>query len=143
MPRDVKQQKGSTGSRKWWILSVLCISVRLMAIDNTIVNVALPTLNRRINASTADSQWIVTAYSLLFAGLFLVAGHLGDCMGRKRTLQVRGRDTVWNPSGHRQASRGVRDGRRGSRWPPARRRPLSSSFALSWPPGQTARPVRK
>ena len=103
---------------------MLCISVLLVAIGNTIVNVALPTFNRRINASTADLQWIVTAYSLLFTGLFLVAGHLGDRMGRKRTLQVRGRDTVWNPSGHRQASRGVRDGWRGSRWPPARRRPL-------------------
>jgi MFS transporter, DHA2 family, multidrug resistance protein len=67
---------------------VLCISVLLAAIDNTIVNVALPTLNRRINASTADLQWIVTAYSLLFAGLLLVAGHLGDRMGRKRILQI-------------------------------------------------------
>jgi MFS family permease len=74
MPRDVKREKGSAGSRKWWVLSVLCISVLLVAIDNTIVNVALPTLNRRINASTADLQWIVTAYSLLFAGLLLVQG---------------------------------------------------------------------
>jgi MFS family permease len=48
---------------------VLYISVLLVVIDNTIVNVALPTLNRRINASTADLQWIVTAYSLLFAGI--------------------------------------------------------------------------
>jgi hypothetical protein len=54
MPRDVPQEIGSLGSRKWWILSVLCISVLLVAIDNTIINVALPTLNRRINASTAD-----------------------------------------------------------------------------------------
>ena len=53
---------------------MLCISVLLVAIDSTIVNVALPTLNRRINASTADLQWIVTAYSLLFAALLLVAG---------------------------------------------------------------------
>jgi MFS family permease len=60
---------------------VLCISVLLVAIDNTIVNVVLTTLKRRINASTADLQWIVTAYSLLFAGLILVAGHLGDRMG--------------------------------------------------------------
>jgi DHA2 family multidrug resistance protein-like MFS transporter len=83
--RDLQPEKGS---RKWWILSVLCISVLLVAIDNTIVNVALPTLNRRIDASTADLQWIVTAYSLLFAGLLLVAGHLGDRMGRKRILQI-------------------------------------------------------
>jgi MFS family permease len=50
-----------------------------------------------VNASTADLQWIVTAYSLLFAGLILVAGHLGDRMGRKRILQIRGRDTVLEP----------------------------------------------
>jgi MFS family permease len=50
--------------------------------------VALPTLNRRINASTADLQWIVTIYSSLFAGLLLVAGHLGDRMGHKRILQI-------------------------------------------------------
>ena len=59
---------------------MLCISVLLVAIDNTIVNVALPTLKRRINASTGDLQWIVTADSLFFAGLLLVAGHLGDRM---------------------------------------------------------------
>ena len=73
---------------KWRVLAVLCLSVLLVAIDNTIVNVALPTLNRRINASTADLQWVVTAYALLFAGLLLVAGHLGDRWGRKRLLQV-------------------------------------------------------
>jgi MFS transporter, DHA2 family, multidrug resistance protein len=83
--RDTKSAKAS---RKWWILAVLCISVLLVAIDNTIVNVALPTLSKRIGASTANLQWIVTAYSLLFAGLLLVAGHLGDRMGRKRILQI-------------------------------------------------------
>ena len=74
--------------RKWWVLAVLCISVLLVAIDNTIVNVALPTLSRRIGASTADLQWVVTGYTLLFAGLLLVAGHFGDRFGRKRTLQI-------------------------------------------------------
>jgi DHA2 family multidrug resistance protein-like MFS transporter len=83
--RDTESAKAS---RKWWILAVLCLSVLLVAIDNTIVNVALPTLNKRIDASTANLQWIVTAYSLLFAGLLLVAGHLGDRVGRKRILQV-------------------------------------------------------
>jgi MFS transporter, DHA2 family, multidrug resistance protein len=73
---------------KWWVLAVLCISVLLVAIDNTIVNVALPTLSRRIGASTADLQWVVTGYTLFFAGLLLVAGHLGDRIGRKRILQI-------------------------------------------------------
>ena len=84
-PPEVTRQPRS---RKWWILTVLCISVLLVAIDTTIVNVALPTLNRRIHASTADLQWIVTAYTLLFAGLLLVGGHFGDRLGRKRMLQA-------------------------------------------------------
>jgi len=73
---------------RWWVLAVLCISVLLVAIDNTIVNVALPTLSRRLGASTADLQWVVTGYTLFFAGLLLVAGHLGDRFGRKRVLQI-------------------------------------------------------
>jgi MFS transporter, DHA2 family, multidrug resistance protein len=70
------------------VLAVLCISVLLVAIDNTIVNVALPTLSRRLGASTADLQWVVTGYTLFFAGLLLVAGHLGDRFGRKLALQI-------------------------------------------------------
>jgi DHA2 family multidrug resistance protein-like MFS transporter len=87
-PTGSADTTSAKASRKWWILAVLCLSVLLVAIDNTIVNVALPTLSRRIDASTANLQWIVTAYSLLFAGLLLVAGHLGDRMGRKRILQI-------------------------------------------------------
>src|SRR5580698_10526538 len=87
-PTGSADTTSAKASRKWWILAVLCLSVLLVAIDNTIVNVALPTLSRRIDASTANLQWIVTAYSLLFAGLPLVAGHLGDRMGRKRILQI-------------------------------------------------------
>ena len=71
--------------RRWWILVVLALSVFLVVVDNTIVNVALPTLSRDLNASTTDLQWIVDAYSLVFAGLLLAAGGLGDRIGRKGT----------------------------------------------------------
>jgi len=74
--------------RRWWILVVLALSVFLVVVDNTIVNVALPTLSRDLNASTTDLQWIVDAYSLVFAGLLLAAGGLGDRIGRKGTMQV-------------------------------------------------------
>jgi DHA2 family multidrug resistance protein-like MFS transporter len=74
--------------RRWWMLLVLCLSVLLVTIDNTIVNVALPTLSRDLGATTSNLQWIVDAYTLVFAGLLLVAGHLGDRFGRRRTLQV-------------------------------------------------------
>src|SRR5579871_6976829 len=74
--------------RRWWILAVLCLSVLLVVVDNTIVNVALPTLSRDLSASTSQLQWIVDAYTLVFAGLLLVGGSLGDRLGRKRVLQV-------------------------------------------------------
>src|ERR1700733_6760962 len=80
-------QAGS-GSRRWWILAVLCLSVLLVVVDNTIVNVALPTLSRKLSASTQDLQWIVDGYTLVFAGLLLVGGNLGDRLGRRRMLQA-------------------------------------------------------
>jgi EmrB/QacA subfamily drug resistance transporter len=74
--------------RRWWILAVLCLSVLLVAVDNTIVNVALPTISRDLSASTSALQWVVDAYSLVFAGLLLVGGNLGDRLGRRRFLQA-------------------------------------------------------
>lgn len=74
--------------RRWAILAVLCLSVFLVVVDNTIVNVALPTFARELEASTSQLQWIVDAYSLVFAGLLLAAGSLGDRVGRKGTMQV-------------------------------------------------------
>ena len=60
----------------------------LVVVDNTIVNVALPTLNRNLGASITSLQWIVDAYSLAFAGLLLAGGGIGDRLGRKGTMQV-------------------------------------------------------
>jgi EmrB/QacA subfamily drug resistance transporter len=76
------------GDRRWWILVVLCLSVLLVVVDNTIVNVALPTISRDLSASTQALQWVVDAYTLVFAGLLLLAGNLGDRLGRRRTLQA-------------------------------------------------------
>ena len=75
-------------ARRWWILAVLCMSVLLAAIDNTIVNVALPTLSRQIGASTSDLQWVVDAYAVAFTSLLLVCGNIGDHLGRRRVLHV-------------------------------------------------------
>ena len=79
---------GTTTRRRWWILAVLCLSVLLVVVDNTIVNVALPTISRKLSASTQDLQWVVDAYSLVFASLLLVGGNLGDRLGRRRILQA-------------------------------------------------------
>ncbi|MEZ5180199.1 MAG: MFS transporter, partial [Acidimicrobiales bacterium] len=77
-----------THPRRWLVLPVLCLSVFLVVVDNTIVNVALPTLSAELDATTSQLQWIVDAYSLVFAGLLLAAGSLGDRVGRKGILQA-------------------------------------------------------
>ena len=70
------------------ILAVMCIAVLIVVIDNTIVNVALPTLSERLSASDAGLQWIVDSYSLAFAGLLLAGGEISDRWGRRRVMQV-------------------------------------------------------
>ena len=71
---------------RWAALGVLCLSLLAIVIDNTIVNVALPTLVRDLDADVSELQWVVDAYTLVFAGLLLLAGTLGDRFGRRRTL---------------------------------------------------------
>src|SRR5712691_5669252 len=75
-------------ARRWQILGVLCVALFAIVMDNTIVNVALPTLARELHADTSGLQWIVDAYTLVFAGLLLSAGGLGDRFGRKAALIV-------------------------------------------------------
>jgi len=73
---------------RWVVLGVLSGCLAVIAVDNTIVNVALPRLQEDLGASTAELQWVVDAYSLLFAGTLLTAGSLGDRVGRRRILVV-------------------------------------------------------
>jgi len=73
--------------RRWKMLAVLSLSMMIIGLDNTIVNVALPTLQRQFSASASDLQWIVDAYLLVFAAALLTMGTLGDRYGRKRALQ--------------------------------------------------------
>src|SRR5262245_53849770 len=74
--------------RRWLTLVVLCASVFVVVLDGTIVNVTLPPLARELDASTSDLQWIVDSYVLVFAGLLMAAGSIGDRFGRKGTMQV-------------------------------------------------------
>ena len=74
--------------RRWWILIVLSVSLLIVIIDDTIINVAVPTLQRELGASATALQWIVDAYIIAFAGLLFTAGSLGDRFGRKRLLQL-------------------------------------------------------
>ena len=72
--------------RRWWALIVLCASLLIIGLDNTVLNVALPTLVRDLSATASELQWIVDSYVLVFAGILLTAGSLGDRFGRKRAL---------------------------------------------------------
>ena len=74
--------------RRWLMLIVICISLMVIGLDNTILNVALPTLGRDLHASTSSLQWMVDSYVLVFAGLLLTAGSLGDRFGRYRALTL-------------------------------------------------------
>ena len=74
-------------ARRWKTLGVLSLSLLIIGLDNTVLNVALPTLQTHFSASGSTLQWIVDAYLLSFAGVLLTMGTLGDRFGRKRALQ--------------------------------------------------------
>lgn len=74
--------------RRWWTLGVMALSLLVIGLDNTILNVALPTLVRDLGASASQLQWMVDAYILVFAGLLLTMGAIGDRFGRKRALSI-------------------------------------------------------
>ncbi len=81
-------RQGNTYRRRWWTLVVLSASLLIIIIDDSIINVAVPTLQRELGASATGLQWIVDAYIIVFAGLLLTMGALGDRFGRKRFLQI-------------------------------------------------------
>ncbi|HEX6021733.1 MAG TPA: MFS transporter [Solirubrobacter sp.] len=88
MKRNSLVSSEALDPRRWWTLAVLCLSLLVIGLDNTILNVALPTLQHDLDASSSQLQWIVDVYMLLFAGVLLTAGSLGDRFGRKRALTL-------------------------------------------------------
>jgi len=74
--------------RRWYALGVLCLSLLVISVDNSILNVALPTIVRELGATGSDLQWIVDAYVIVFACLLLTAGALGDKFGRRGALSL-------------------------------------------------------
>jgi len=85
-PLEASAPRGRRGVHPQAVLCVLCIAVLVINIDMTILNVALPTLVRKLHATSSGLQWIVDAYAVGFGGLLLVAGSLADRLGRKRLL---------------------------------------------------------
>ena len=80
--------EGDADLRRWWALAVLCLCVVVIILDNTILNVALPSIVESIHASTSQLQWMIDAYTLVFAALLLMAGTLGDRYGRRGALMT-------------------------------------------------------
>ncbi len=74
--------------RRWWTLAVLCLSIIIVFVGNSSLNVAIPVLSRELHATTSQLQWVVAVYSLVFAGLLFSTGALGDRYGRKGALQL-------------------------------------------------------
>src|SRR5262245_55984279 len=74
--------------RRWWTLAVLCLSLLIVFVGNSSLNVAIPTLSRDLHATESQLQWVVAVYSLVFAGLLFSTGALGDRFGRKGMLQL-------------------------------------------------------
>jgi EmrB/QacA subfamily drug resistance transporter len=74
--------------RRWLVLAVLCLSLLIIGVGNSSLNVAIPTLSRVLHATTSQLQWAVAGYALVFAGLLFTTGAIGDRFGRKGTLQA-------------------------------------------------------
>lgn len=74
--------------RKWWTLVLISIATFMLLLDITVVNVALPDIQRDLDASLSSLQWVVDAYSLTLAAFLLTAGSLGDRLGRRRVFSV-------------------------------------------------------
>ena len=76
------------GNAKWWTLGAACFGLFMAILDNLVVNIAMPTIRDELDASTTQLQWIVSAYTIVFASLQITAGGLGDRLGRKRWFML-------------------------------------------------------
>jgi EmrB/QacA subfamily drug resistance transporter len=74
--------------RKWWTLIVVCTAIFMLLLDITVVNVALPDIQRSLHSSFSDLQWVVDAYSLTLAAFLLTAGVIGDMFGRREVFAI-------------------------------------------------------
>jgi EmrB/QacA subfamily drug resistance transporter len=75
-------------NRKWWTLVAVAFGLFMIMLDNTVVNVALPSIERDLHVSISSLEWIVTAYALTFAALLITGGKLGDLFGRRRIFVI-------------------------------------------------------
>src|SRR5215216_1581768 len=76
------------GNAKWYTLGAACFGLFMAILDNLVVNIAMPTIARDLDAKTTQLQWLVSAYTITFASLQITAGGLGDRFGRKRWFLI-------------------------------------------------------
>ena len=93
--------------RKWWTLAAVSFGLFMIMLDNTVVNVALPSIQEDLGADLSELQWIVTGYALSFAALMLIGGKLADAYGRRllfvrRDRRLHGRVALVRPRRQRQ-----------------------------------------
>lgn len=74
--------------RRMLVLAICCLSLAIVGMDNTIVNVALPSIARSLHGTLSDLQWTIDAYTVMLAGLLILSGSMGDRLGRKRTFMT-------------------------------------------------------
>src|SRR6201993_692551 len=74
--------------RKWWTLIAVCVAIFMLLLDVTIVNVALPDIQKSLHSSFSDLQWVVDAYALTLASLLLTTGSLADLFGRRLLFTI-------------------------------------------------------
>src|SRR5918998_3496958 len=79
----MRQRLWTSENRKWWTLGAVALGLFMIMLDNTVVNVALPSIQRDLGIGLSELQWIVTGYALTFAALMLIGGKLADLLGRR------------------------------------------------------------
>src|SRR6202020_2695986 len=83
-----QEGRGSNQVHRWRAFAVLAVSFFMTVADLAIVNVALPTIGRKLHMAESDLQWVVTGYGLTFGGFLLLGGRAADLLGRRRILMV-------------------------------------------------------
>src|SRR6185437_9831993 len=78
----------AASTNPWLVLVLICVAQFMVILDATIVNVALPSIQKDLGLSEANLQWIISAYTLFFGGFLLLGGRAGDLLGRKRVFLV-------------------------------------------------------
>ena len=80
----MRQRLYSSENRKWWTLGAVAFGLFMIMLDNTVVNVAIPAIQRDLGVGLSELEWVVAGYALSFAALMLTGGKLADLMGRRR-----------------------------------------------------------